>query len=259
MSLLKTLSYITGLLSSRNIERCTTFLASILLYYLKKQLFVKVDHLAVSALSTMGYPSSCNQCGKKFKVFGIKKKCKHCKDVLCKACLDTHLELKHTRQKGNSKRRNSNEIFDTTGNDEQEKLHFVSPFGYLDLELEYTDTDELQVVDSIEAVSDEDNDGVLPDDDADDDVKDDELLMKTLSRQLCVKEAIQYKELCKIQGMVATWTIKEKHVKQEMRREVCDSENCSIFTISYAVTATVAVWVLFGLLIAVYLQVRSLL
>ncbi|CAI5743137.1 unnamed protein product [Peronospora destructor] len=208
----------------------------------------------------MGCPSSCNECGKKFKVFGIKKKCKYCMGIVCKACLDAHLELKHTGPRGNCRRRKSCEIFDTTGNDKQPELQFLSPAGSPDLELEYTDTEELQVVDSIEAVSDEnDDDGILCDDDAEDDVDDDdELLMKRLSRHLCVEDAVQYKELCKVQGMVATWATKEKHVKQEMRREVYDYENCSMFAVSYAMMATVAVWTLFGLLLAVYLRGRSL-
>ncbi|CAH0486923.1 unnamed protein product [Peronospora farinosa] len=176
-------------------------------------------------------------------------------DVVCKACLASHLELKHTRPKEKFKRRKS---FDTTGNDEPEELQFLSPFGSPDSELEYADTDELQFVDSIEAASDEDDNGVLRDDDAEDDVEDDELLMKTTARQSCIEEAVQYKELCKIQGMVATWAIKEKHLKQEMRREIYDYENCSIFAVSYAVTATVVVWTLCGLLLAIYLGVRSL-
>ena len=206
----------------------------------------------------MGYPSACHECGKKFKVFGIKKKCKYCMDVVCKACLATHLTLKHTRPKGSFRRRKSCEIFDTTGNDRQEELQFLSPFGSPEVQFKDADTEELHADDSIEAVSDEDDDGVLRDDDVEDDVEDDELLTKTLSRQSCIEDAVQYKELCKIQGIVATWAIKEKHVKQQMRREVCDFENCSLFAVSYAVTATVAVWALCGLLLMVYLRARSL-
>lgn len=247
-------------------------------------LYTKTGHLAsqsapvlvLTAPGVMGSPSACDECGKKFKVFGLKKKCKHCIDVVCKGCLAAHLELKHThlnRPPRNLRRRKSLEIFDAAGKDEdeQEDLQFLSPIGSPDLELEYADPDVLDGVDGVEAVSDEDDDGDLFDDDAEDD---DELLMTTLSRQSSIEEEeIQHRELHKIQGAVATWVMKEKQAKQEMRRnkrdsyrcsmtpvfpEVCEYENCSAFAVSYAVMATVVVWVLFGLLLAIYLRARSL-
>ncbi|KAG7379463.1 hypothetical protein PHYPSEUDO_008568 [Phytophthora pseudosyringae] len=220
----------------------------------------------------MGSPSACDECGKKFKVFGLKKKCKHCMDVVCKSCLAAHLELKHThlnRPPRGLRRRQSLEIFDAAGHDAEQELQFLSPIGSPDLELEYADV--LDGVDGVEAVSDEDDDGDLFDCD---DAEDDDLLMTTLSRQSSIEEEeIQYTEMQKIQGAVATWALKEKQAKMELRRrkkkdgycsmspvfpEVCEYENCSVFVMSYAVLATVAVWALFGLLMALYLRARSL-
>ncbi|KAL4159341.1 hypothetical protein PRNP1_005101 [Phytophthora ramorum] len=220
----------------------------------------------------MGSPSACDECGKKFKVFGSKKKCKHCMDVVCKACLGAHLELKHTRvgcPPRNSRRRKSLAIFDEADNaDEQEDLQFLSPIGSPDLELEYADPgspDVLDGVDDVEAVSDEEDDG-----DMFDDAEDDELLMTSLSRQSSIEEEeIQCREMHKIQAVVTTWAVKEKLAKQELREkkkkdrycamspvfpEVCEAENCSVFAVSYAVLSTVVVWSLFGLLLATYVQ-----
>ncbi|CAH0478483.1 unnamed protein product [Peronospora belbahrii] len=220
----------------------------------------------------MGSPSLCDMCGKKFKVFGIKKKCKNCMDVVCKACLPTHLELKHTRRNGKFRRPTSRDIFDVMGNDEQEEVQFRSPVSSLDLKLEGVETDGPEDVDSIEVVSDEDDDGDLYDDDAEHDAEDDELLVTTRSRQPLIENIeTQYRELCLIQEAVATWAKKEKLAKQEMRRkkyecsmiptflDVCDYDNCNILKpVSYAVTATVVVWLLFGLVLVIYLQVRNL-
>ncbi|OWZ18021.1 hypothetical protein PHMEG_0007954 [Phytophthora megakarya] len=262
----------------------------------------------------MGSPSACDECGKKFKVFGLKKKCKHCMDVVCKSCLPAHLELKHTHLNlppRGLRRRKSRELFDATGNDEQEDLQFLSPTGSPDLELEYADPgspdvldgvdgieaedlqflsptgspdleleyadpgspDVLDGVDGIEAVSDEEDDGDFLDDDPEDDAEDDELIMTTLARQSSIEEEeIQHREMLKIQGAVATWALKEKNARQELKRskrdsycsmapvfsEVCDYENCSIFAVSYAVLATLVVWAAFGMLFAIYLRARSL-
>ncbi|ETK84315.1 hypothetical protein F441_10907 [Phytophthora nicotianae CJ01A1] len=226
----------------------------------------------------MGSPSACDECGKKFKVFGLKKKCKHCMDVVCKGCLAAHLELKHTHLNApprGLRRRKSLEIFDATGNDDQE-LQFLSPIGSPDLELEYADPESPDVLDGVEgvdAVSDEEDDGDFLDYDAEDDAEDDELIMTTLARQSSIEEEeIQHREMNKIQGAVATWAIKEKQAKMDMRvskkesycsmapvfQEVCDYENCSVFAVSYAVMATVVVWAVFGLLLALYLRARSL-
>lgn len=220
----------------------------------------------------MGSPSTCDECGKKFKVFGIKRKCKHCKDVVCKACLAAHLELKHTHLNGPARmfrRRTSLEMFEATGNGELDEVHLLSPVDSPDLEIEYAGPDML---DDVDAGSDDDDDGDLYDDDAD---EDDELLMTSLSRQPTIEEEeTQHKELRKIQEAVATWARKEKQAKQEMRcnkkdryrytmtpvsSEVCCYENYSIFAMVYAVMATVAVWMLFGLLLAAYMRVRGLL
>ncbi|POM73924.1 Hypothetical protein PHPALM_9181 [Phytophthora palmivora] len=227
---------------------------------------------------SMGSPSACDECGKKFKVFGLKKKCKHCMDVVCKSCLPAHLELKHRHLNvppRGLRRRKSLELFDATGNGEED-LQFLSPIGSPDLELEYADPespDVLDGVDGIEAVSDEEDDGDFLDYDAEDDAEDDELVMATLSRQSSIEEEeIQCREMHKIQGAVATWALKEKLAKQELKRnkkdsycsmspvfpEVCDYENCSIFAVSYAVVATLIVWVVFLLLFTLYLRARSL-
>ncbi|KAG3057498.1 hypothetical protein PI124_g23295 [Phytophthora idaei] len=223
----------------------------------------------------MGSPSACDECGKKFKVFGLKKKCKHCMDVVCKSCLAAHLELKHTHLNGPPRclrHRKSLEIFDATGNDDDRELQFLSPIGSPDLELEYADPespDVLDGVDGVDAISDEEDDGDLLDYDA----EDDELVMTTLTRQSSIEEEeIQYLEMHKIQGAVATWAIKDKQAKMDLRvskkesycamspvfQEVCDYENCSVFAMSYAVMATVVVWAVFGLLLALYLRARSL-
>ncbi|KAK1938788.1 hypothetical protein P3T76_008863 [Phytophthora citrophthora] len=223
----------------------------------------------------MGSPSACDECGKKFKVFGLKKKCKHCMDVVCKNCLAGHVELKHThlnRPPRGLRRRKSLEIFDATGNDDEE-LQFLSPIGSPDLELECADPgfpDVLDGVDGVEPVSDDEDDGDFMDFDPEDA---EDLLMTTLSRQSSIEEEkIQHKEFQKIQGAVATWALKEKLAKAEIKSkkrdsycsmapvfpEVCDYENCSVFAVSYAVLATVVVWAMFGLLLALYLRARSL-
>ncbi|KAF4144002.1 hypothetical protein GN958_ATG06813 [Phytophthora infestans] len=216
----------------------------------------------------MGSPSACDECGKKFKVFGLKKKCKHCMDVVCKSCLAAHLELKHTHLNGpprGLRRRKSLEIFDAAGDDDQE-LQFLSPIGSPDLELEYADPESLDVLDGVDGV-----DAVSDEEDGDSD--DDELAMTTLVRQSSIEEEeIQYREMHKIQGAVATWALKEKQARRDLRvskkesccpmgpvfQEVCDYETCSAFAVSYAVAATVAVWAAFGLLLALYLRARSL-
>ncbi|KAG6942738.1 hypothetical protein JG688_00018021 [Phytophthora aleatoria] len=133
----------------------------------------------------MGSPSACDECGKKFKVFGLKKKCKHCMDVVCKSCLAAHLELKHTHLNGPPRclrHRKSLEIFDATGNDDDRELQFLSPIG-------------------------------------------------------------KKESYCAMSPVF---------------QEVCDYENCSVFAVSYAVMATVVVWAVFGLLLALYLRARSL-
>ncbi|KAG6623147.1 uncharacterized protein IUM83_12179 [Phytophthora cinnamomi] len=231
----------------------------------------------------MGSPSACDECGKKFKVFGSKKKCKHCMDVVCKACLPAHLELKHTHlndlnARRGLRRRKSLELFDAAGR-EQEELQFLSPVGSPDLELEYADPgspDVLEGVDGVENVSDEEDEAEC---DHDDDEDDDELLMTSLARQSSIEEEeLQYREMQKIQGAVATWALKEKqakrallHQKRKDKRysyccsmgapvfpEVCDYETCSAFAVSYAVLATVAVWAVYGALLALYLHARAL-
>ncbi|GMF18896.1 unnamed protein product [Phytophthora lilii] len=186
-------------------------------------------------------------------------------DVVCRACLAAHLELKHThlnRPPRNLRRRQSLELFDAAG--EAEDLQFLSPVGSPRLELEYADPgspDVLDGVDGVEPVSDEDEE--------EDD--DDELLMTSLSRQSSIEEEeIQFREMQKIQAAVATWALKEKQAKQELRQkkkdgycsvvrpEVCEYENCGIFAVSYAVVLTVIVWAVFALLLAAYLQARRL-
>jgi hypothetical protein len=221
----------------------------------------------------MGSPSSCDECGKKFKVFGSRKKCKHCMDVMCKSCLAAHLELKHThlnRPPLRLRRRQSLELFDAAG-DEQEELQFLSPIGSPDLELEYADPsspDVLEGVEGVEPVSDDEDEELLEDE------EDDDLLMTSLSRQNSIEEEeIQYREMQKIQAAVATYALKQKQARQKLRRkkrdglycggdpvfpEVCDYESCSIFAVSYAVVATVVVWAAFGLLLAGYLRARNL-
>ncbi|KAF1787195.1 Zinc finger, RING/FYVE/PHD-type [Phytophthora cactorum] len=190
----------------------------------------------------MGSPSACDECGKKFKVFGLKKKCKHCMDVVCKSCLAAHLELKHTHLNDFRRYRQRRD----------RELQFLSPIGSPDLELEYADQSPRRAgrVDGVDAISDEEDDGDLLDYDA----EDDELVMTTLTRQSSIEEEeIQYLEMHKIQGAVATWAIKEKQAKMDLRvskkesycamspvfQEVCDYENCSVFAVSYAVMATV--------------------
>ncbi|EGZ13541.1 hypothetical protein PHYSODRAFT_513617, partial [Phytophthora sojae] len=114
----------------------------------------------------LGSSITCDECGKKFKVFGSKKKCTHCMDVVCKSCLAA-LELKHTHLNNPARRglrrRKSLELFDAAGRhpDEQEELQFLSPIGSPDLELEYADPgspDVLEGVDGVENVSDEEDD-----------------------------------------------------------------------------------------------------
>ncbi|KAE9350493.1 hypothetical protein PF008_g6419 [Phytophthora fragariae] len=231
----------------------------------------------------MGSPSACDECGKKFKVFGSKKKCKHCMDVVCKACLPAHLELKHTHlnnpPRRGLRRRKSRELFEAAGRhpSEQEELQFLSPIGSPDLELEYADPgspDVLEGVDGVENVSDEDE----AEYDHDDDEDDEELLMTSLARQSSMEEEeLQHREMQTIQGAVATWALKEKQAKQAMLRqkikdkrymycsmgapvfpEVCEYETCSAFAVSYAVLATVVVWVFYAALLALYLRARSL-
>ncbi|KAG7379339.1 hypothetical protein PHYBOEH_011961 [Phytophthora boehmeriae] len=219
--------------------------------------------------------SSCDECGKKFKVFGLKKKCKHCMDVVCKSCLPAHLELKHTHlglPPRNLRRRKSHEYFEAAGRqNDQEELQFLSPSGSPDLELEYADPespDVLEGVDDIENVSDEDDDGdffELEDGDEDDD-----LLMPSLGRQTSVEEEeIQYREMQKIQGAVAVWALKEKQAKQRLKRKKkdsycsmtlpvdCEYETCALFAVSYTVVATVIVWGCFGLLFTAYFRARN--
>ncbi|GMG15389.1 unnamed protein product [Phytophthora fragariaefolia] len=242
-------------------------------------------HNPALTTSSMGSPSVCDECGKKFKVFVSKKKCKHCMDVMCKACLPAHLELKHTRLNDANRprrvlhRRKSLELFDAAGqhDDEQEELQFLSPVGSPELELEYADPgspDVLEGVDGVENVSDEEDEAEC---DHEDD-EEEELLMTSLTRQSSIEEEeIQYREMQKIQAAVATWALKEKQAKRALLRqkrkekrymycsmgapvfpEVCDYETCSTFAISYAVLATVVVWALYGALLALYLHTREI-
>ncbi|KAF1786978.1 Zinc finger, RING/FYVE/PHD-type [Phytophthora cactorum] len=222
----------------------------------------------------MGSPSACDECGKKFKVFGLKKKCKHCMDVVCKSCLAAHLELKHTHLNGPPRclrhhfrryrqRRRPGAAVPVP--------HWVSGLGARIRRPRVPR--RAGRVDGVDAISDEEDDGDLLDYDAEDDAEDDELVMTTLTRQSSIEEEeIQYLEMHKIQGAVATWAIKEKQAKMDLRvskkesycamspvfQEVCDYENCSVFAVSYAVMATVVVWAVFGLLLALYLRARSL-
>lgn len=223
----------------------------------------------------MGGPSACDECGRKFKVFGSKKKCKYCMDVVCKTCLAAHLELKHTHlglPPRSLRRRKSLELFDAAGGAlDQEDLQFLSPVGSPDLELEYADPespDVLEGVDGVENVSDDEEE--LFDDDAD---MDDDLMMPSLARQTSIEEEeIQYREMQKIQTAVAVWAVKEKEAKRSLRRKKkdsycsmkpedwvdCEQETCSLCAVSYAVLTTVVVWACFGVLFAAYFRARSL-
>ncbi|RLN66119.1 hypothetical protein BBJ28_00011815 [Nothophytophthora sp. Chile5] len=233
----------------------------------------------------MGSPSVCDECGKKFKVFGSKKKCKHCMDVMCKTCYPAHLELKHThvgRPMRSGRRRVSLEVFDATGSSEQD-LQFLSPVGTPDLELEYGDSpspDVLDGMEDVEPVSDEDDDD---DDDVDDydvdeldreDADDDDDTMASLGRRPSIEEEeTQYREFQLIQGAVATWAFKEKQAKQRLQRRLddsyrsvspvlpdawreCEYQECGVFAVGYAVAATLAVWAFFALAFVAFLYVR---
>uniref|UniRef100_A0AAV1TVB8 FYVE zinc finger domain-containing protein n=1 Tax=Peronospora matthiolae TaxID=2874970 RepID=A0AAV1TVB8_9STRA len=209
----------------------------------------------------MNSPSACDACGKKFKVFVIKKKCKHCSDVVCKACLAVHLELKHTRVKRSPRdlrQRASFEMFDLIDDNERERPQSLSAMDAVDSELEDANPD---------GVKDEDASGAKREEDGDvDDVEESKTVrMTTLSRQSLTEEKKTcYRELQLIQEAVAEWTIKEMRIKQEMRRveeggyrvaialafsKMCGGEEpCLAVTVGYAVAATVGIWTLFGLL-----------
>uniref|UniRef100_M4BVZ6 Uncharacterized protein n=1 Tax=Hyaloperonospora arabidopsidis (strain Emoy2) TaxID=559515 RepID=M4BVZ6_HYAAE len=211
----------------------------------------------------MNSPSACDACGKKFKVFVIKKKCKHCTDVVCKACLAVHLELKHTRIKRSPRdlrRRASFDIFDVIDDNEREKPQSLSAIDAVDSELEDADSDGVKDGDASGPKSEEDGDV--------DDVETSKAVgTTTLSRRSLTEEKkIYYRELQLIQEAVAKWTIKEMRIKQEMRRveedgycgaialafpKMCGGEKpCLAVTVGYAVAATVVVWTLFGLLLS---------
>ncbi|CAI5740539.1 unnamed protein product [Hyaloperonospora brassicae] len=218
----------------------------------------------------MNSPSACDACGKKFKVFGIKKKCKHCTDIVCKACLATHLELKHAyvkRSPRDGRQRTSFESFNVTDDNQQGKPQMLPPFRSHNFEFEDRESDVLKDVDAMEAKSEEDDE----DDDDDDDIEDAKVLGATPYRQSPAGEKKSYyRELQQIQGAVATWTIKEMRAKQEMKHtketSYCrdmtevypkmrhdDEMPCRVVVVSYVVTLTLAVWTIFGLLLTVYL------
>ncbi|CEG39707.1 uncharacterized protein PHALS_09943 [Plasmopara halstedii] len=142
----------------------------------------------------------------------------------------------------------------------------MSSTRFTDLDVEFADQKHsLNGVDAIEAVSDEEDDDLL-------DYDDDELSITTLSRQSSIEELeLRYMEMHKMQAAVATWAMKEKQAKMEMKlkkmnsycpmspvfQEGCEYENCNMFVVSYAIVATILVWAVYGVLLFLYFHTRT--
>ncbi|KAF4035576.1 hypothetical protein GN244_ATG12416 [Phytophthora infestans] len=195
----------------------------------------------------MGSPSACDECGKKFKVFGLKKNTAPERPAARPATSQVARDFRRGR------RRRPGAAVPVP--------HRLSGLGARVRRPRVSG--RAGRGGRVDAVSDEE----------DGDSDDDELAMTTLVRQSSIEEEeIQYREMHKIQGAVATWALKEKQARRDLRvskkesccpmgpvfQEVCDYETCSAFAVSYAVAATVAVWAAFGLLLVLYLRARSL-
>lgn len=188
-------------------------------------------------------------------------------DVLCKSCLVDHLETKHTLSKCPSSARMSLDKFDTfdTPGDIKEQ-QFSSSNRHSNLDYESADRQcAPECVEAVDAASDEEDDDLL-------DYEDDEPFLTTLLRQSCPEELeLEYKEMNKIQEAVATWAMKVKTAKMDMKHnkwnsfccmspvfpEGFESKNCNVSAICYPIVATIVVWVVFGLLVHLCLHVRA--
>lgn len=240
--------------------------------------------------------SLCDECGKKFKVFTKKKRCKHCMDVMCKSCYAAHLELKHTdlgRPAAAARRRHSLAMLQATLEGEED-VQFLSPVNGNAMEdLDFQEDqhqhrnapspDVLEGVDNVEVVSEEEEEEE-EDSYGDRDGGEEELLLGAFARRASFEEdESQHRELLHIQEAVAKWASREMAVKKQQRlaklgaragtggsggvsfvvppvpaacRSLAGFQDSDLFELLYAIAATVAVWAAFALAYAAYLALR---
>lgn len=193
----------------------------------------------------MGPPSVCGECRRKLKVFSKRRKCVHCRIMLCKLCFAPHMTDRHGSSSADSDDRD---------------VHFKSPMHGTALgspDYEELSAHMLDDVDGIVEVASDDEDDDEDEDDIDDeaetfrahasraddeplplssvatavdllqDVEEDEeddeveeaLQFRTRrSHRDSVDEQLnQYDEFLRFQSAIATWTRKELDVKRQQR------------------------------------------
>lgn len=244
----------------------------------------------------MGPSSLCGECHRKLKVFSKRRKCVHCRIMLCKSCFTPHMTDRHGSSSGG-------------GDSDDRDVHFMSPMHATALgspdyeELILDDVDGVVEVASDDDDEDEDEDDIddeaenfhahatradevpslsttrevlrdVEEDEEDDD--DDEALQfrsRRIHRDSVDEELNQYDEFVRFQSAIATWTRKELDVKRQQKlakqsRSLCllpsaveTTRACqtrAMFMLFYCVAVTLSVWGVYFAIAMVFLLMRRL-
>lgn len=244
----------------------------------------------------MGPPSVCGECRRKLKVFSKRRKCVHCRIMLCKLCFTPHMTDRHGSSSADSDDRD---------------VHFESPMHATALgspdyeELMLDDVDGVVEVASDDEDDDEDEDDIddeaenfrahatradeepLPlssvatavdllhdvEEDEEDDEDEEALQFRTRRshRDSVDEELNQYDEFVRFQSAIATWTRKELNVKRQQKlakqsHSLCLLPNVvettracqarEMFTLLYCAAVTISVWGAYLVIAMVFLQLR---
>ncbi|TMW61886.1 hypothetical protein Poli38472_010949 [Pythium oligandrum] len=216
----------------------------------------------------MGPTALCEHCSKKLTLFTKRRRCRHCRAVVCRGCYEPHAVARHPNTAALSSGVDDDDVHFTSPTNAEEESGRGSSFREFQDE---STADLLDGADDGEGVDGEEND-----DEDEEDGGEEEMMMGLQygRRASYEEEETQFREFVQIQHAVEKWTRKELDIKRQERsskqlgaiyvtkpvpnlRSVREYQLRELFGITYGVFVTLIVWCIGGIGLLVYLHFRT--